>query len=153
MAKKKAIERAKRHRLEGKSPGTQAGEFVREVINDVRKGKHGARSAKQIIAIGLSKARRSGVPLKPPSKDRVSEKTWKSAQSAYKKGQSGEPISKKHSTARRKALKKESSSAASYSSLSRQAREVAKKRSSVERSNSAKKAARTRALNKKKRKG
>jgi hypothetical protein len=149
MAKKKTVERAKRHRLAGKSPGTQAGEFIREVINDVRKGKHGARSAKQIIAIGLSKARRSGVPLKPPVKGSVSEKTWKSALAAYKKGQSGEPISKKHSTARRKALKKESSSAASYSSLSFQAREVAKKRSPAERSKSAKKAARTRALKKK----
>ncbi len=147
MAKKKT------KTFKGKSPGAQAGEFIREVINDVRSGKHGARSAKQIIAIGLSKARRSGVPLKPPAKGSVSEKTWKSAHAAYKKGQRGEPVSKKRSTASKKALKKESSSAASYSSLSRQALEVAKKRSSAEKSKSAKKAAKTRALNKKKRQG
>lgn len=143
MPEKKTIERAKRDKLEGKSPSTQAGEFVREEIEHIRKGKHGARSAKQAIAIGLSKARRAGVPLKPPAKDRVSEKTLKSAESAYKKGQSHEPISKTRSAASEKALKRESSSAASHSALSRQAREAAKSRSPAEKSRAAKKAVET----------
>ena len=148
MPEKKTIARAKRDRLEGKSASTQAGEFVREEIEHIRAGKHGARSAKQVIAIGLSKARRAGVPLKPPSKGSVSEKTLKSAKSAYQKGQRHEPISKTRSAAREKALKRESSSAASHSALSRQAHEAALKRTPAERSNAAKKAVKTKGLNK-----
>ncbi len=143
MPEKKTLERAKRDKLEGKAPSTQAGEFVREEIEHIRAGKHGARSAKQAIAIGLSKARRAGVALKPPAKGRVSDKSRKSAESAYKKGQSHEPISKTRSDAREKALKRESSSAASHSALSRQAREAAKKRSPAEKSRAAKKAVET----------
>ena len=143
MAEKKTLERAKRDRREGKSPSTQAGEFVREEIEHIRQGKHGARSTKQVIAIGLSKARRAGVPLKPPAKGRVSEKTLKSAQSAYKKGQALEPISKTRSVAREKALKRESKSVASPSALSRQAHEAAKSRTPTERSRAAKKAIKT----------
>ncbi len=145
MPEKKVVERAKRDKRQGKSASTQAGEFVHEEIKHIREGKHGARSAKQAIAIGLSEARRAGVPLKPPAKGRVSEKTRKSAESAYKKGQRHEPISKTRSAASEKALKREPKTAASHSALSRQTREVAKKRSPAERSQAAKKAARTRA--------
>ena len=67
MPEKETLERARRDKREGKAPTTQAGEFVREEIHHVREGKHGARSAKQAIAIGLSKARRAGVDLPPPS--------------------------------------------------------------------------------------
>src|SRR5437868_3875816 len=114
MPLKKTIERAKKDKREGKSPSTQAGEFVREEIEDIRKGKHGARSAKQAIAIGLSKARRAGVNLKPPAKGKTSEKTRKSAESAYQKGQRHEPISRTRSRARIKALKKEPRSSVSH---------------------------------------
>jgi hypothetical protein len=67
MPEKKTLQRAERDRRQGKAPSTQAGEFVREEMEHIREGKHGARSAKQAIAIGLSKARRAGVPLKPPA--------------------------------------------------------------------------------------
>src|SRR5438128_3558577 len=89
MPEKRTIARAEKDKREGKAPSTQAGEFVREVIEDIRKGKHGARSTKQAIAIGLSKARRAGVKLPPPKKGTTSEKTRKSAERAYKEGQSG----------------------------------------------------------------
>src|SRR5262245_61773140 len=79
MPEKKTIERARKDKRQGKSPSTQAGEFVREEIHHVREGKHGARSAKQAIAIGLSKARRSGVKLPPPEKGTTSERTRKQA--------------------------------------------------------------------------
>src|SRR5438045_8668944 len=107
MPEKKTAERARKDEREGKSPSTQAGEFVREEIDKIRKGKHGARSAKQAIAIGLSEARRAGVDLKPPAKGKVSEKSRKSAESAYEKGHAHEPVSRKRSAAREKALKKE----------------------------------------------
>lgn len=145
MPEKKTIERAKKAKREGKSPSTQAGEFVHEEIKKIRKGEHGARSAKQAIAIGLSEARRAGVKLKPPKAGTVSEKTRKSAERAYEKGQKHEPISKKRSEAREKALKKESTAAASHTALSRQAHAAASKRSKSERSAAAKKAAKTRA--------
>src|SRR5262245_4671742 len=85
MPEKRTIERAKKDKQEGK-PSTQAGEFVREEIHHIREGKHGARSAKQAIAIGLSKARRAGVDLPPPEEGKVSEKTRKSAESAWRQG-------------------------------------------------------------------
>jgi hypothetical protein len=143
MPDKETIERAEQDKKEGKSASTQAGEFVREEIENIREGKHGARNAQQAIAIGLSKARRAGVDLKPPEKGKTSEKSRKSAKSAYEKGQKGEPVSKKRSAAREKALKKESTSAASHKALSRQAKSAAKKRSAADRSSSAKKAAKT----------
>lgn len=143
MPEKKTIERAKRTKREGKSPGTQAGEFVREEIHKIRRGEHGARSAKQAIAIGLSEARRAGVKLKPPAKGKVSEKTRKSAERAYQKGQEHEPVSKTRSRARFRALKKEGRAAASHTALSRQARSAAKYRTSAERSAAANKAVRT----------
>jgi hypothetical protein len=143
MPEKKTIEKARRAKRQGKSPSTQAGEFVHEEIKSIRKGEHGARSAKQAIAIGLSKARRAGVKLKPPKKGTVSEKTRKSAESAYEKGQKHEPVSPTRSRARVKALKREPTSTVSHAALSQQARSAAKKRSAAERSAAAKKAART----------
>jgi len=143
MPEKKTIRRARRAKRAGKSPGTQAGEFVHDEIKKIRKGKHGARSAKQAIAIGLSEARRAGVNLKPPKKGTVSEKTRKSAESAYEKGQKHEPISKTRSRARVKALKREPTSTVSRRALSKQASTAARKRSASARSASAKKAAST----------
>ena len=143
MPEKKTIRRAMRDKKEGKSASTQAGEFVREEIEHIRKGQHGARSAKQAIAIGLSKARRAGVDLKPPEKGTVSEKTRKSAKQAYEKGRKHEPVSSTRSRARVKALQKEGSAATSPLALSRQAHSAAAKRSATERSNAARKAAKT----------
>jgi hypothetical protein len=143
MPEKKTIKRALRDKKEGKSASTQAGEFVREEIEHIRKGQHGARSAKQAIAIGLSKARRAGVNLKPPKKGTVPEKTRISAEQAYEKGQRHEPISPTRSRAGVKALKKEGTAAVSHTALSRQAYSAAAKRSATERSNAARKAAET----------
>ena len=146
MPRKTTIEKAKADKRAGKAASTQAGEFVKEEIDNIRKGKHGARSAKQAIAIGLSEARRAGVELKPPRKGEVSEKSRKSAVSAYKKGQAHEPVSPTRSAAREKALKKESTKTVSEKALSRQSKTVAKKRTAAERSASAKKAAQTRKM-------
>ena len=143
MPEQKTIDRAKRDKRQGKSPGTQAGEFVREEIDHIREGKHGARSAKQAIAIGLSKARRAGVKLLPPEKGSVSEKTRKSATQAYEKGQKHEPVSATRSRARVRTLKKEKTSSASHTALSRQAHAAAAKRTAAERSAAARKAAKT----------
>jgi len=117
---------------------------VRAEIEKVRHGKHGVRNTKQAIAIGLSEARRAGVKLRPPAKGKTSEKTRKSAASAYRKGQRHEPISKKRSRAREKALKREPRSGVSRKALSRQARSVARRRGAASRSASARKAAMTR---------
>src|SRR5437899_11170930 len=89
MPEQRTLERAQKAKRQGKAPTTQAGEFVREEIEHIRSGKHGARSTKQAIAIGLSKARRAGVKLKPPKKGTVSAKARKSAARAYRMGQSG----------------------------------------------------------------
>lgn len=144
MPEKRTLERARRDARQGKAPSTQAGEFVREEMHHIREGKHGARSTKQAIAIGLSKARRAGVRLRPPAKGRVSEKTRRSAQSAYRKGQRGEKISARRSRARVRALKREGHRVASRAALSRQARTVARRRGALSRSASARKAAMTR---------
>src|SRR6266568_7796562 len=87
MSDKDVADRAKRDLREGKSPSTAAGEFVRREVEHVREGKHGARSPQQAIAIGLSEARRAGIPLPPPKKGRVKEKTRRSAARAYEVGQ------------------------------------------------------------------
>jgi hypothetical protein len=145
MPEKETIERAQEDAREGKSPSTQAGEFVREEMHHVREGKHGAGSTKQAIAIGLSKARRSGVRLAAPRKGQASAKTRKQASRDYRKGQSksaGETSSTR-SRAIRAALKKKGHSAASSQSLARQARSAAKKRASAARHLSAMKAVRT----------
>jgi hypothetical protein len=137
MPEKRTLERAKRDKRQGKAASTQAGEFVREEMDHIREGKHGARSTKQAIAIGLSKARRAGVKLKPPKKGRTSDRTRKQAERDLKKGQSGEGRKKpsaKRSRAVRGALKREGRSAASRSSLSKQAKSAAaarKKRGTV----------------------
>jgi hypothetical protein len=146
MPEKGTLERAERDKREGKAPTTQAGEFIREEMHHIREGKHGARSAKQAIAIGLSKARRAGVDLPPPRKGQASEKTRKSAEYAYGSGQEerhGRP-SGKRSRAITSALKREGHSAASHRALSRQAHSAASQRSASVRSAAAKKAARTR---------
>jgi hypothetical protein len=132
MPEKKVVERARKDEREGKAASTQAGEFVREEIEHVREGKHGARSAKQAIAIGLSKARRAGVKLPPPKADNASKETRKQASRDYAKGQSA-PAAKaspKKSKASTTALKRESRNAASHQALSRQARSSARRRSS-----------------------
>jgi|SRR5688572_8467829 hypothetical protein len=144
MPEKETIERAREDAREGKAPSTQAGEFVREEMHHIREGKHGARSSKQAIAIGLSKARRAGVKLRPPRKGAVSEKTRRSAASAYRKGQKGRKTSPKRAKASAKALRREPRSAASHRALSRQAKTVARRRGPRARSMAAKKAARTR---------
>jgi len=143
MPRKETIRKALRDKREGKSPGTQAGEFLREEIENIREGKHGARSAKQAIAIGLSKARTAGVKLKPPEKGKTSEKTRRSAEQAYEKGQRHEPVSQTRSRAREEALKREPTSSASHTALSRQAHSAAMERTAAERSASARKAAKT----------
>src|ERR1043165_3848577 len=104
MPEKRTLQRARRDRRQGKAASTQAGEFVREEMHHIRQGKHGARSTKQAIAIGLSKARRAGVPLRPPAKGKASAKTRRSAMSAYRKGQRRQPVSGRRSEARSKAL-------------------------------------------------
>jgi hypothetical protein len=146
MPEKETVERARKAKREGKAPTTQAGEFVREEVEHVREGKHGARSTKQAIAIGLSKARRAGVDLPPPKKGEASERTRKSAERARRRGRSGQPAktSAKRARATRQALKREGRQAASSKALSRHAKQVARKRSPQERSESARKAARTR---------
>lgn len=146
MPEKKTVEAARKDKAEGKSPSTQAGEFVREEMDHIREGKHGARSAKQAIAIGLSKARRAGVKLGKPKTG--SARTKKQAARDSAKGSSGriaekKPASKKRSRATTRALKKEGTAAASPRALSRHAHAAAKKRTAGDRSASAKKAART----------
>lgn len=118
MPEKETLRRAKKDKQEGKAPSTQAGEFVREEMHHIREGKHGARSAKQAIAIGLSKARKAGVDL-PPQPG-----TKKATTTKRKRG----TTSAKRSRATTAALKREGRSAASHKALSRQARSAAKKR-------------------------
>lgn len=144
MPEKETIERAKKAQRQGKSPSTQSGEFVREEMHHIREGKHGARSTKQAIAIGLSKARRAGVDLPPPKKGRVSEKTRRSAARAYEKGRHGDTkAAPRRSRARERALKREGRVAASRKALSKQARSAARHRPRAARSASARQAART----------
>src|SRR5437016_3891998 len=140
MPERETIERAERDREQGKSPSTQAGEFVREEMHHIREGKHGAASAKQAIAIGLSKARRAGVNLRPPAKGKASAKTRRSAASAWRKGRRGTPTSRTRSQARSKVLRRERRAAASHRALSRQAHSAAQRRGSVSRKAAARKA-------------
>jgi hypothetical protein len=130
MPEKKTIERARKDAREGKAPSTQAGEFVREEMDHIREGKHGARSTKQAIAIGLSKARRAGVKLKPPKAGQASERTRQQAARDTKKGQSGTATkpSARRSRATTNALKREGRSAASHRAISKQAKSAAARR-------------------------
>jgi uncharacterized protein DUF6496 len=147
MPEQETIERAREDKREGKSASTQAGEFVREEMEHIREGKHGARSSKQAIAIGLSKARRAGVRLPPPKKNGASSRTRRQAKRDLKKGRTSarRKPSRTRSRATTRALRREGRSAASRRALSRQARSAARSRTRAQRSASAKKAARTRA--------
>jgi hypothetical protein len=131
MPSKTTVDRARRDLREGKRPSTAAGEFVREEIEHVRRGKHGARSPKQAIAIGLSKARRAGVPLPPPQEGQATERTRRSAKRAYEAGR-GERKTRRPSPRRSRAaegaLRRERRSSASARELSAQARSAARRR-------------------------
>jgi hypothetical protein len=133
MPHKKTGERARKDAREGKAPSTQAGEFVREEMDHIREGKHGARSTKQAIAIGLSKARRAGVKLAAPKKGRASDRTRKQAKRDLQKGRSGgaKKTSARRSRATRAALKREGRGAASRRALSKQAKPAASRRKSA----------------------
>lgn len=138
MPEKKTMERARKKKREGKAPTTQAGEFVREEIEHVREGKHGARSTKQAIAIGLSKARKAGIDV--PPKGKAAKKKTKSGgrkKSSGKRG--GKKTSTKRSQATTRALKREGRQAASHQALSRQAKQTARKRKSSGKKNVGKK--------------
>ena len=126
MPDQETLEHAEQDKREGKSPSTQAGEFVREEIHHIREG---AASAKQAVVIGLSKARRAGVELPPPKKGRVSEETRKAAQRDSRRGRSGEKkVSARRSRSSEAALKREPRAAASHKALSRQAKSAARRR-------------------------
>jgi hypothetical protein len=140
MPETRTLKRARKDRRQGKSASTQAGEFVREEIHHVREGKHGARSTKQAIAIGLSKARRAGVKLGTPK--RASARTKQSARSASKRA--GHKPSARRSRAMLERLKREGRSAASSTALARQAKSSARRRGRTDRQRAARKAARTR---------
>lgn len=131
MPEKETIERAREDEREGKAPGTQAGEFVKEEIHHIREGKHGARNTKQAIAIGLSKARRAGVKLPPNPSGKKETKATNHKPSA------------KRSKAVSSALKREGRSAASKESLSRQAKSSARTRGHQDLERAAAKAVRT----------
>ena len=146
MPEKETMERVEQDRREGKSPSTQAGEFVREEMEHIREGKHGAASAKQAIAIGLSKARRAGVKLPPPAKGTTSRGTRKQAQRDLKKAKSRQAPSTTTPQTSAPWIRG-TRSAASHRALSRQAHAAAKKRTKADRSAAAKKAARTRKKN------
>lgn len=145
MPEKGTIERARKHAREGKSPSTQAGEFVREEIEHIREGKHGAESTKQAIAIGLSKARRAGVKLPPPEKGRTSRETRRRAARDLAKSRTrGRGArSRRRSEATLRALKRKGRAAASTTALSRQAHRAARRRSAAERAAAARRAVRT----------
>jgi uncharacterized protein DUF6496 len=142
MPEKDTLERAERDKRQGKSPSTQAGEFVREEMHHVREGKHGAASTKQAIAIGLSKARRAGVDLPAPRTG--SARTKKQAARDSAKARRRTRPSRRRSRAVSKALRRKGRSAASHRALARQAKQTARRRGARARSRSAKRAARTR---------
>jgi len=130
MPEKKTVQQARTAKRQGKAPTTQASPFVHEEIEHVREGQHGARSTKQAIAIGLSKARRAGVKLKPPKKGQASARTRKSAERDYRKGQQagGRKTSAKRARATKRALKREPRQTVSKQALSRQAKSAARRR-------------------------
>ena len=145
MADRETLERAQEDAREGKSPSTQAGEFVREEIHHIREGKHGAQSPQQAIAIGLSKARRAGVKLSPPKGPAAVRKKAAQDDAAGRKAKgSMRKVSAKRSRATEGALKREPRSAASHEALSRQAKKSAVKRGKQSLRQAAMKAARTR---------
>jgi hypothetical protein len=145
MPDKRIVQKARRDRREGKSASTQAGEFVRDEIDKIRRGKHGARSTKQAIAIGLSEARRAGVDLPPPKRGQTSARTRKSAEYAYEAGQGRRKTKRRPRVSRAvsKALKREPRTTVSRKALSRQAQAAASRRTATQRAASARKAVRT----------
>ena len=142
MPERKTIQKAHQDAREGKSASTQAGEFVREEIHHVREGKHGASSAKQAIAIGLSKARRAGVKLAAPKGPAKLRK--KAAQDERAGKHPRRKASATRSRATSRALKHEPKSTASRKALSRQTKSASARRGKQARSAAATKAARTR---------
>lgn len=145
MPGKSTMKQVAKDKREGKAVSTQAGEFIREEIDHIRDGKHGARSAKQAIAIGLSKARRAGVKLRAPAKAPARVKR-QAARDAARRAHP-KKASATRSRATIKELKREPQRAASHQALSRQAHHAAGKRTAADRSASAKKAAKTREKN------
>jgi hypothetical protein len=145
MPRKQTIDKARRDKREGKSASTQAGEFVREEMDKIREGKHGARSPQQAIAIGLSEARRAGVDLPPPRKGKAKSSTRRSAKYAYEAGQGRRKTKRQPRVSRavEAVLKREPRSSASHSALSKQAKRAAGRRSAASRSAAARKAVRT----------
>lgn len=149
MPERKTLARAEADKRAGKSPSTQAGEFVKEEIDHVRAGKHGVRSSKQAIAIGLSKARRAGVDLKPPKQGKTSEATRKKAEKDVAAGQgkakqsASTETKAKRSRTTTSVLEHESRQGASHAAVSKQAKTAAAKRPAASRSAAAKKAAQT----------
>jgi len=145
MPEPDTLQRAREDERKGKSASTQAGEFVREETGHIREGKHGARSPQQAIAIGLSKARRAGVKLPPPSAGKTSAKTRRQAERNYEKGQRGrsQKASPRRGRGVRRALKREGRGSASHEALARHAQARARRRGSADRSRAARKAART----------
>lgn len=144
MPERATIQRAKHKLRRGRSASTAAGEFVREEMHHIREGKHGARSTKQAIAIGLSKARRAGVPLRAPR--RGSKRTRRAASRAFDVGQHRrKPRSPSRTRARTvsSALRREPRRAASHRALAAQAHRSAKQRGRSARSAAARQAART----------
>ncbi|MFZ0563200.1 MAG: DNA-binding protein [Terriglobales bacterium] len=142
MPDQETIDRAREDAREGKSASTQAGEFVREEMDHIREGKHGARSSQQAIAIGLSKARRAGVKLAAPKGSAALKK--KADQDERASQHPRRKVSAKRSRATEKALQREPRTSASKSTLSRQARKAAAERGKKARSAAAMRAARTR---------
>jgi hypothetical protein len=146
MPERETLERARRDARQGKSESTQAGEFVREEIHHIRRGKHGARSTKQAIAIGLSKARRAGVKLPAPKKGAAPARVRRQAKRDLAKGRRPSArVSARRSRGMSRRLQREGHQAASRKALSRQAKSASRKRSAASRSAAARKAARTRA--------
>jgi Family of unknown function (DUF6496) len=145
MPRQQIIRKAKQDKRAGKSASTQAGEFVKDEIDQIRKGRHGARSTRQAIAIGLSEARRAGVDLPPPRKGRTKKATRRSAKYAYEVGQGKRHPKRRPRVAKavKQVLKKEPRSTASRSALSKQTKQAASRRSAAARSAAARKASRT----------
>ncbi len=145
MPDKRTIAKAREDKREGKSASTQAGEFVRAEIDKIRHGEHGARSARQAIAIGLSEARRAGVDLPPPRKGKTSARTRRSAKYAYAVGQGKRKPRRRPRVSRavEGVLKREPRRAASHRALSRQGKRAASRRTASQRAAAARKAGRT----------
>jgi uncharacterized protein DUF6496 len=145
MPRKETIRKARQDKRAGKAPSTQAGEFVREEIDKIRHGEHGARSPQQAIAIGLSEARRAGVDLPPPGKGKAKASTRRSARYSYEAGQGRRKPRRRPRVSRavKQVLKREPRSSASRGALSKQAKRAASRRSAASRSAAARKAVRT----------